>query len=445
MIIGGGASGVILAAQLLQRSVSARAIIFERSEEIGKGIAYSTENPNHLLNVRAHNMSAFPDQPEHFLNWLQHGPKISASKGWQPQSFAPRKLFRAYLQDILVPYCEGDNPRLSIVKDAVYDVTVNDGKPVVTTKAGEYFSADAIILATGNETAIAKSGQEVTEYWSSHGYFDVPKDAPVAIFGTGLSMVDSVLSLLDRGHKGTIHALSRRGLVPARHVDVKAYALDEATLFTNQELAAQTYQFRGLIRAAKAEGYDWRAVMDALRPHSQKIWKDLSHEQRRRFLRHLRPWWDVHRHRMAPSVADRIDAARASGQLRILAGRLCSVRNETAAGGEGMVVCYCERHTRRAVELPVGAIIDCRGGNPKFSRTRNPVLQSLMENALARPDALDLGLDVTADLQSIDAHGEASRCIFALGPVTKGVFWEVTAIPDIRVQAEKLSRYLLAV
>lgn len=439
MIIGGGASGVILAAQLLQRASNTQVIIFERTGEIGKGIAYSTGNPSHLLNVRANNMSAFPDRPEHFLNWLQAGQVNCAEQNSSPQSFAPRMLYRTYLNELVANDRSGDAPRLSIIPSGVVAVTMENGKPVVTTEKGERVSADAVIVATGNEAAIATSGKQVSEYWSSNGYFNIDADAPVAIFGTGLSMIDSVLSLLDRGHKGTIRAISRRGLVPARHMNVKPFEIDVEPLLSSRGLATRTHHVRDLMKAAQAQGSDWRSVMDALRPYTQTIWTHLTNEERERFLRHLRPWWDVHRHRMAPQIADRIDAAKASGQLAIIAGRLRAVRND----GEGMVVRYRERHSAKACELPVACIIDCRGGNPAFSRTRNPALQSLMENGLGRPDALDVGLDVTPDLQVIHSRGIASKHIFALGPVTKGTFWEVIAIPDIRVQAARLAEHLI--
>ncbi|ENR06560.1 hypothetical protein H717_02675 [Brucella ovis IntaBari-2001-319-4082] len=165
----------------------------------------------------------------------------------------------------------------------------------------------------------------------------------------------------------------------------------------------------------------------------------MSVGQKVRFLRHLRPWWDVHRHRMAPAAADRIAAAVKSGQLKVMAGRLVSVRQD----GEDIAVCYSPRGKGGEQMLRVAAIIDCRGGNQHFSTTRNPALIRLMEQGLARPDALDLGLDVTNDLQVVNARGEPSGPFFALGPVTKGMFWEVTAVPDIRVQAEKLAQRLL--
>jgi uncharacterized NAD(P)/FAD-binding protein YdhS len=439
IIIGGGASGVLMAAQLLGQASDTSVRIFERSGDIGTGIAYSTQNPNHLLNVRASNMSAFPDKPDHFLNWLTTNTETLSISEWQPQSFAPRAFYRLYLQNLLQPYLTSEQQRLFIESSEVSDVAIESGRPQVTSSSGERFPADAVIIATGNEAAIATSGNHVTEYWSSNGYFDIPSNDPVAILGTGLSMVDSVISLLDSGHKGEIHAISRRGLLPARHAPADAMLIDAEQLPVADGLPALLRDVRHMIDQRENEGKSWRDVIDGLRPHTKNIWSRLPIRQRQSFLRHLRPWWDVHRHRMAPVIADRIEAARQSGQLKIIAAHLVSVKNQA----EHISIIYRQRRGLAIEQLDAATIIDCRGGSSRFSTTRNSALISLMENGLAKPDALDLGLDVTADLQVLNARGEPSGPIFAIGPVTKGIYWEVTAVPDIRVQADRLTKVLL--
>lgn len=438
-IIGGGASGVLMAAQLLRQSTEIHVRIFERAGNIGAGIAYSTQNPNHLLNVRASNMSAFPDDPDHFLNWLQTHPEAAPNQKWEAHSFAPRCLYRFYLNDLLKPYIEPGTSRVLIENAEVSDIVFDGRYPQILTAEGNGFSADAIIVATGNEAAIATSGGFVAEYWSSNGYFNIPSDHSVAIFGTGLSMVDSVISLLDRGHKGPIHAISRRGFLPASHAPADPFVIEANALPVADGLPALVHRVRNMIAQCESDGKTWRSVIDGLRPHTKNIWNHLPVRQRRSFLRHLRPWWDVHRHRMAPAIADRIHAARRAGQLTITAAHLLSVKNT----GEHIAVRYRARRATEDAELDVHSIIDCRGGSSRFSTTRNSALISLMENGLGKPDALDLGLDVTADLRVLNGRGEPSGSIFAIGPVTKGLFWEVTAVPDIRVQAAQLARTLL--
>ncbi|MDR6432246.1 FAD/NAD(P)-binding protein [Brucella pseudogrignonensis] len=439
IIIGGGASGVLMAAQLLKQSSETNIRIFERSGNIGAGIAYSTQNPNHLLNVRASNMSAFVDEPDHFLNWLQNHSEDATDEKWEAHSFAPRCVYHLYLNDLLKPYLGEDTPRILIENAEISDIAFEGKQLRVETVDGKSFSADAIIITTGNEASIATSGRFVTEYWSSNGYFNIPTEHSVAIFGTGLSMIDSVISLLDRGHTGDIHAISRRGLVPAAHAPSDPISIEASSLPIADGLPALIRIVRKIISHCEAEGKSWRSVIDGLRPHTRNIWNRLPIRQRQSFLRHLRPWWDVHRHRMAPAIAKRIEAAQQSGQLTITAAHLLSVKNK----GEHIAVRYCERRATKDIELDVQSIIDCRGGSARFSTTRNSALISLMENGLGKPDSLDLGLDVTADLQLLNARGEPTGPLFAIGPITKGLFWEVTAVPDIRSQAAQLAATLL--
>jgi uncharacterized NAD(P)/FAD-binding protein YdhS len=216
-------------------------------------------------------------------------------------------------------------------------------------------------------------------------------------------------------------------------------SIDAEQLPVADGLPALLRDVRHMIDQRENEGKSWRDVIDGLRPHTKNIWSRLPIRQRQSFLRHLRPWWDVHRHRMARVIADRIEAARQSGQLTIIAAHLVSVKNQA----EHISILYRQRRGLAIEQLDAATIIDCRGGSSRFSTTRNSALISLMENGLAKPDALDLGLDVTADLQVLNARGEPSGPIFAIGPVTKGIYWEVTAVPDIRVQADRLTKVLL--
>ncbi len=434
IIIGAGASGIILAAQLLRRSPESTARIFERSGRLGAGIAYATENPSHLLNVRASNMSAFPDQPDHFLNWLQE-----SGDRWEPHSFAPRKVYRAYLEHLVEPYLSAGSSRLTIERTGVVDVALKAGRPAVVTETGETFAADAVILATGNEAAIAKSGGQIAEYWASNGYFDVPTDAPVAIFGTGLSMIDSVLSLLDNGHRAEIYAVSRRGLLPARHAPAQFFP-------------RRSRRPSGLARAFQAHAT--RAHHDG---GSGKIGFRLARRDGRSAAAYtacLGGVADLTASQFPPASAPMVGCPSSPhGSCRGGSHRICHEARTTQNHGRssrfsarrrgGMEIRYRPRRSEKIEKQHVATVIDCRGGNPRFSTTRNAALIGLMEHGLARPDVLDLGLDVTRDLQLLNARGEPSGPFFAIGPVTKGAFWEVTAVPDIRVQAERLSAILL--
>ncbi len=261
------------------------------------------------------------------------------------------------------------------------------------------------------------------------------------LIGTGLTTIDSVVSLLDQGHRGPITALSRRGLVPHRHAAVpSAIDLPETDAFPTRVNALARALREGSERSLRAGG-SWHPVIDELRPITTELWQAMCPQDRGRFLRHLRPWWDVHRHRVSGPVADRIDAARASGQLRIRAGRIREYRPRP----DGLTdIFYRPRFGDGLDSVTAGRVINCAGPDADYSRIRDPLVRCLLAKRMVRPDPLCLGLDVTASCALLGGDGSISRRLFAVGPVTKGTFWEMTAVPDIRQQAEFLATQLAA-
>jgi uncharacterized NAD(P)/FAD-binding protein YdhS len=198
---------------------------------------------------------------------------------------------------------------------------------------------------------------------------------------------------------------------------------------------------RAEARRAQAEGGDWRPALDALRPHTAALWQAMPEEDRARFLRHLRPWWDIHRHRMPPEAADVIDAARARGQLRIRAGRIQTFETQ----GDEAVVTFRPRGGGEPQSLRAARVINCSGPGTDFERNQHPLVRQLLRDGAARPDRMRLGLDVTPDCAVRGRDGRAQPGVFAIGPATKGAFWEMTAVPDLRRQAEQLACKLAAV
>ncbi len=185
-------------------------------------------------------------------------------------------------------------------------------------------------------------------------------------------------------------------------------------------------------------GGDWRSVVDGLRPHVQAIWRAMPSRARQRFLEHARPWWDIHRHRMAPEVEAKIRALQESGQLRILpAISLRSMRNGTARAFRSV-----RARPKALVRLEVSRIVSCRGLTSDPRRSSNPLVAQLVAEGYARADPLGIGLDVDNDCAVVDASGRASERIFAVGPMSQAAFWELIAVPDIRLQAAALARRL---
>ncbi|MBP2232213.1 putative NAD(P)/FAD-binding protein YdhS [Azospirillum agricola] len=454
-IIGAGFTGSVLAAHLLRNAETPTAVhLIECGGCHGTGLAYSTSNSTHLLNVRAYNMSAYPDDPRHFLRWLWS----REGDGHVPPSghaFVSRALYGAYIKDVLAEAEANASPqaRLRLIRGEAVDLRPDGGRVHVQLGDGRRLTVDDAVLCIGNfppsppglesETANAAFASErfIGDPWDLGAIARIDRDAPVVILGTGLTMVDTVSTLLDQGHRGPITAVSRRGLLPHRHQEAQPYKS-----FLHPDVLPSTVldvliALKGDARRAEAAGFDWRAAFDALRPHHHRIWAHLPMEERRRFLRHARPFWEVHRHRMAPEVADRIDAARADGRLRILAGRLRDIA--LTDDQQGLDIQVAARGGETLHHLPAAALINATGTNCDYGRIRHPLVRALLDHGLARPDPLRLGLDVTIDGAVIGADGQAVPRLFALGPVSKAPFWEMTAVPELRSQCAQAAERLL--
>ena len=431
LIVGGGASGVLMAAHLLRlASQEVEVTIIERAELLGCGIAYGTDDPDHLLNTRASQMSAFPDQPDHFEHWLTaEGISVTG------MSFVDRGTYGRYLASLLAPWCEhAESGRLHCMRGECLRVFETDDGVIAELDDGRAVQADRVILATGHAVP-SEPSYPLRGGWDFNPPADA--DATVAIIGTGLSMVDHVATLLGAGHKGRIYCLSRRGLLPQPHADSYALALERHEIPLGASVSETMHWLRGLVRLAETQGGTWRDAVDAIRPHVAKIWRAWSLEERARFLRHAAAWWEVHRHRMPPVSADRMSRAMASGQLSILRGRFQSAE-ERDDGRIAMRI--VPRKNGSAEHLIADHVIDCRGIRRDPVEHAVPVVRDLLVRGDARLDPLGLGLDTTTSAQVISASGLTSQRICAIGPAARGVLWEITAIPDIREQTANLAR-----
>jgi uncharacterized NAD(P)/FAD-binding protein YdhS len=226
IIIGGGASGVLFARQLLSdRSCGLRVTIIEKRQNIGRGIAYCTANPAHLLNVRAANMSALPDDPDHFLRWLDARAAAAGGRARPPHctdTFVSRGVYGEYIASLIEPILSENErpPRLRIVRSECTWIDQAREGITATLADGCRIAADSAVLATGHETPSTAEGC-YADPWIAPCDAGVPSDATVLILGTGLTMVDYVLGLLLGGHRGSIIAMSRRGLLPRPHRSVE--------------------------------------------------------------------------------------------------------------------------------------------------------------------------------------------------------------------------------
>jgi uncharacterized NAD(P)/FAD-binding protein YdhS len=254
-------------------------------------------------------------------------------------------------------------------------------------------------------------------------------------------MVDVCLALIEQGFEGPIHGISRRGLLPLGHAPSKPWERLMLTAEDRRSLLALFGAVRREVRHAGESAVGWRAVIDAVRPHAQMLWAELSPADKARFVRHVRPWWDVHRHRMAPQVAATLAALRASGAVATRAGRITSIR----PAGRILRVRWRPKGESGEEQLLAQRVIDCTGSTGDHCRSGEPLIRQLLADGLVRPAPLGLGVDCTSWGALIGAHGHPSPSLFAVGPVTRGALWEIVAVPEIRTQAEQVAERVLAV
>lgn len=426
-VVGAGFSGLLTALRLLLTPEGPRVVLIEKGPRFGRGAAYATGNPGHLLNVRATNMSALVEQPNHFLDWLG-----AVGVAAPDQVFVTRDRYGQYLQSLLrEATADRSSGRLTLEHDEVTAVARNGDHWRLSLAMGRSLAADAVVLALGNlpppppeglDPALAKSERYVADPWAWAG----PREwggGEVLILGTGLTAVDIALSVDAAQPRTAMTALSRHGLLPRIHGEASASAaLPGAPAGPPAVILAEVRR--------RAE-IDWRGAIDSLRPHVQALWRGWSLAERRQFLRHLAPWWNIHRHRLAPQVAARIDGLRQSGRLSVAAGRIERLTLEA----DGIEVMW----TRRGETMPrsrrVTQVINCTGPRLDLAGSDHSLIASLLAAGLARPDACRLGLDVDARSRLIGASGETADSLFAIGPLTRGQFYEMTSVPDIRLQA----------
>lgn len=423
VIVGGGYSGTMVAAELARRGVAST--IVDGSGREGRGTAFSSSEDGHLLNVIAAKMGAWSDQPEHFAEAI--------GREYEPEAYVPRRLYGEYLSQILK-----EARSSGLVALATSNAMSIDKGPrgwTVTLADGARVEGRVLVLAQGNQPPamppLAKGLHPdlfVNDPWSESGRQAIMKGAgsggDILLIGTGLTMIDVVLSLDSARLRGRITALSRRGLAPRSHAEhgIAPVTLEEVPKGSIRRL------WRWLLNRGAAVG--WRAAVDSLRPHSHAIWQSFDELQQRRFLRHVRPWWDVHRHRIAPDVAGKIRRLEQLGQLEIMAGRVTDMWSD----GRQLEASIRRRGQQQAVDHRFALAVNCTGPLGSISNSSDTFLRNLFESGLARPDELDLGIDVDGSSRVI-----GSDYAWAVGPLTKGRYWEITAVPDIRGQVAQVA------
>jgi uncharacterized NAD(P)/FAD-binding protein YdhS len=449
-VVGAGFAGTATAVNLLREWPGGplELTLLERSAAFGPGVAFATPDPRHLLNVTAGGMTALPDAPSHFLDWLR-----ARDEHAHAGTFAPRRRYGDYLRELLADAERGACREVRVERREEEAVRVVDAgnatQAFVLTRGGARLPADAVVLAVGvnrpripSGTAPALLGHDgwVGDPWD-HPRIDALSSAErVLIVGSGLTMVDVAITLANGTRGPHLFALSRRGVLPRGHRSTAPRRLapyrPPAGPLTADGLA---WHVERAALAEVAAGGDWRTVVDGVRPYTQQLWQALPLGEQARFLaRHARRW-EVHRHRMAPAVSDRLRELRAGGRLTLRAG---SLQRLEPAGDDTIEVSYRAAGTVERVR--VDAVVNCTGPDPAPGADGDPLLTSLIEDGVARAGPLGLGLDTGPDGELRDCDGRPSSRIFTLGALRRGQLWETTAVPEIRRQAADLAALLRA-
>ncbi|MBX9879430.1 MAG: FAD/NAD(P)-binding protein [Candidatus Obscuribacterales bacterium] len=449
-IIGGGFSGTMTAVQLMRKaSQPLKVVLIERNERIAKGVAYGTLCPLHLLNVPAKDMSAFPDDSQHFFKWAKEQDAAVTEA-----TFVPRMRYGAYIEHILNDTLSHNatNVEFRRLHGEVKNISlINGGKQGrIELENGEEVIADRVVLALGNlapanvrikNPKFYESKNYIRDSWSKEQRQPISHDAPILLIGTGLTMIDKALELKLQGHKGTIYALSRHGYLPNVHIPGIVRLPNP---FENGNLPTTVREITKFIRALvkrveESKEANWRQAVDSIRPVTQQLWKTWSDTERKRFIRHMRCIWDVHRHRIAPEVGAMIDTMIKSGQLKIIAGRVIAL--EEAASGIKATVKLRGQHKESSFD--VNRVINCTGADSNVKTIDEPLVEQLRNSGLLCADVFGLGPTITDNWALIDKDGKSSEVLYVVGPLLKGQLWESIAVPELRGQAAQLADHLI--
>lgn len=445
-VVGSGFSAISLVTNLLQLlPANASIAIVGDDAGFGRGTAYRTELHLHRLNVPAARMSVFADRPSDFLDWLEKRGRSLGGSG-----FASRNDYGLYLRDTLAALLrdQRQRARVDFIKaKAVSCDTCDDTGTVFRLNDGRLLEAKNAVLCLGVGTAslprltgevdTALLRRVVRNPWRLSWLSKVQPDDTICILGSGLTMIDQILSLRNMGHRGKIHVVSRRGLVPHGHSVAPVHPVEPNLKPARAEISQMLFDLRQQVRA----GAEWRAVMDGLRPRTQKLWQSLGESQRSRFLRHALAWWNIHRHRVAPQVHEVFDGLVQQGIVEVHAGFVSRI----GRAADGNLLTFRKRGKEEEQSLSFDWLVNCTGME-RAGISHSPLLQHMLKQDMIDTDALGLGIRVDAESHVMSCDGASKQGVFAVGALTAGQFWEITAVPDIRVQtrnvAEKIAGLL---
>ncbi|CAI8744481.1 FAD/NAD(P)-binding protein [Pseudomonas chlororaphis] len=456
LIVGGGLSGALLAAQLLRLPGRRQVRVIEPRSELGRGEAYSAVELGHTLNGNAARMSVDPDNADDLTQWLSD---YIAGGGW-PESdrqsvpiselFAPRGIFGLYVQQRLaeaqaIGALQGST--VAHVRAEAVDLQADAEGAWLTLDDGQRLRGAFAVLATGMfpaartpQTESSGLNAAALDPWDVSAMSRLDPQARVLIIGSGLTMVDAVVSLEQAGHRGPIEVFSRHGLLPHVRRQPPAWVdflAEDPGIRTPRQLL---HELRRQCCQALADGVDWQAPLDTVRGHIGRLWSQATDGQRRQFVRHVRPWWESHHHRSPPLSAELVARLHGEGRLRIHAASFKGL--EPSADGR-LAIGIRRRGETQTSWVAGDALINSSGIEYDWRRVARPLPQQLLARGLIQPGPLALGIRADAGGAVVDAQGQVASRLFAMGPPLRGMWWESTAVTDVASQAKALAARLV--
>ena len=439
-IIGGGASGVLVANHLLRNDRAETIALFETAEHLGEGVAYSTRRPEHLLNVTAGRMSAFEDAPNHFVDYLNANSEFAESTDHHSR-FAERRQFARYLRTTFDELRARSQTSIDLQAEEIVDVDIAENLKL-TARSGREFHASRVVLALGNWPRALPvldryetNKSRVVRGWDYEGIAAIGIDEKVVIVGSGLSMVDAIVTLGRNGHRGHIDVVSRHGLLPLSHAAHGHLDIDIAALLA-MPLRERVRQLRAHAKSAIAAGKPWQWLMDSLRSDNVRLWQTLSTTDQRRFLRHTSRYWDVHRHRIPTSASKIVADLLQRSRMTVHRGRIAAIDFS-----EGRLDVRVEHHGSHRT-IAADRVIDCTGLQPDIRRISHPLIDNLLRYGAIRPGPHGIGIDTDDSGAVLDRAGKASERLYTIGSARIGRQWESVAVPELRKQAAALSAHV---
>jgi uncharacterized NAD(P)/FAD-binding protein YdhS len=460
-IIGGGFSGTMTAVNLARFcEVPLRVTLINHGYPQGRGVAYSTRRPEHLLNVAARNMSALPEHPNHFVEWLRTRTEYAEMPDAElRETFMPRRIYGDYVRSLTLHYMQPidrrGNVETTVIDDEAVDIATVQRGVRIMLGSGSTLDADKVLLATGNEMpaelpggeTLATSSNYAANPWQDWESKLPPPTEAIVLLGTGLTTIDAIVTLLALDWRGTIHAVSRNGLLPqshfkgVHHPEFPPADVDVAELGLTR-LAALVDEHCRRLREA---GENPAIVVDKLRSHTQRVWQAFSLAERREFIARHAAHWNVLRHRIAQPIHQQVARAITEGRLKITRGAVTRLEQAGArirvhlngtANSNG-------NHEHSPAHLDGALVVNCTGPQTRFSATRSRLLRNLLASGIVQPDAIDLGIRIENNFAAVDHEGRPSPFLHVIGPLLRGTLWETIAVPELRGQALHVAEILL--